>query len=111
VVAQAAKYIGTPYAWGGTSPSGFDCSGLTQYTFRKLGKSIPRTADAQYRAAKRVTKPQKGDLVFMQDSSGYVYHVAIYVNSSTWLESEKPGKGVNYYKPWTKSVSYGRVSL
>jgi cell wall-associated NlpC family hydrolase len=112
IVNQAAKYIGTRYVWGGTSPStGFDCSGLTQYTFKKLGKTIPRVADAQYRSSTKVSKPQKGDLVFVHDSHGYVYHVAIYVNSTTWLESERPGKGVNYYKPWTKSVYYGRYTV
>jgi D-gamma-glutamyl-meso-diaminopimelic acid endopeptidase CwlS/peptidoglycan endopeptidase LytE len=112
IVNQAAKYIGTRYVWGGTSPSaGFDCSGLTYYSFKKLGKSIPRVADAQYRASTKVSKPQKGDLVFVHDSRKSVYHVAIYVNSTTWLESERPGKGVNYYKPWTKSVYYGRYTV
>jgi cell wall-associated NlpC family hydrolase len=112
IVNQAAKYIGTQYVWGGSSPSaGFDCSGLTQYTFKKLGKNIPRVADAQYRSSTKVSKPQKGDLVFVHDSHGYVYHVAIYVNSTTWLESERPGKGVNYYKPWTHSVYYGRYTV
>jgi cell wall-associated NlpC family hydrolase len=112
IVNQAAKYIGTRYVWGGTSPSaGFDCSGLTYYTFKKLGKTIPRVADAQYRSSTKVSRPQKGDLVFVHDSHGSVYHVAIYVNSTTWLESERPGKGVNYYKPWTKSVYYGRYTV
>lgn len=112
IVNQAARYIGTRYVWGGTSPSaGFDCSGLTSYTLRMLGKSIPRVADAQYRASTKVSSPQKGDLVFVHDSSGYVYHVAIYVNSTTWLESERPGKGVNYYRPWTRSVYYGRFAV
>jgi cell wall-associated NlpC family hydrolase len=47
----------------------------------------------------------------VHDSSGHVYHVAIYVNSTTWLEAERPGKGVNYYKPWSKSVYYGRYTV
>ncbi|MFF1701213.1 NlpC/P60 family protein [Streptomyces sp. NPDC058252] len=111
IVNQAAKYIGTPYVWGGTSPRGFDCSGLTQYSLKKLGKNIPRVASDQYRNSTKVRTPQKGDLVFPYDSRHHVYHVAIYVNSHTWLESEKPGKGVNYYKPWTKSVYYGRYTV
>ncbi|MER5754404.1 NlpC/P60 family protein [Streptomyces sp. NPDC002088] len=112
IVNQAKKYIGTRYVYGGTSPSsGFDCSGLTYYTFKKLGKTIPRVADAQYRSSTKVKTPKKGDLVFVHDSSGHVYHVAIYVNSTTWLESERPGKGVNYYKPWSKSVYYGRYTV
>lgn len=112
VVNQAARYIGTPYVWGGTSPSrGFDCSGLTQYTFKRLGKYIPRVAADQYRASKKISRPQKGDLVFVHDSSGHVYHVAIYVSSTKWLEAERPGRGVNYYKPWSRSVYYGRYTV
>jgi cell wall-associated NlpC family hydrolase len=111
IVNQAAKYIGTPYVWGGASPRGMDCSGLTQYTLKKLGKNIPRVASDQYHNSKKIRTPQKGDFVFVHDSRGYVYHVAIYVNSKTWLEAERPGKGVNYYRPWSKAVYYGRYSV
>ncbi|MFE2099540.1 C40 family peptidase [Streptomyces sp. NPDC059468] len=111
IVNQAAKYIGTPYVWGGASSKGMDCSGLTYATFKALGKSIPRVAADQHRASKKVSTPQKGDLVFVHDSGGHVYHVAIYVSSTKWLESERPGKGVNYYKPWSKSVYYGRFTV
>jgi cell wall-associated NlpC family hydrolase len=112
IVNQAAKYVGTRYVWGGSSPSaGFDCSGLTQYTFKKLGKSIPRVASDQYHASQKVRTPQKGDLVFVHDGRGNVFHVAIYVSSTKWLESERPGRGVNYYKPWSKSVYYGRFTV
>lgn len=112
IVRQGAKYIGVRYAWGGSSPSkGFDCSGLTSYTFKKLGKTIPRVANDQYRHSKHIRTPKAGDLVFPHDARGYVYHVGIYVNSHTWLESEHPGKGVAYYKPWTKSVYYGRYTV
>jgi cell wall-associated NlpC family hydrolase len=112
IAKQGAKYIGVRYVWGGSSPSkGFDCSGLTSYTFKKLGKSIPRVASDQYRHSAHVKTPKVGDLVFAHDSRGHVYHVGIYVNSHTWLESERPGKGVNYYKPWTKSVYYGRYTV
>ncbi|WP_165425567.1 LysM peptidoglycan-binding domain-containing C40 family peptidase [Streptomyces sp. BK022] len=111
IVNQAAKYIGTPYVWGGSSTKGMDCSGLTYATFKALGKSLPRVASSQYHASKKVSSPQKGDLVFVHDGSGSVYHVAIYVNSTTWLESEHPGAGVNYYHPWSKSVYYGRIAV
>ncbi|WP_319114068.1 LysM peptidoglycan-binding domain-containing C40 family peptidase [Streptomyces sp. MI02-2A] len=110
IVNQAAKYRGTPYVYGGTTKKGMDCSGLTQTTLKALGKKIPRVAADQYRSSKKVSKPQKGDFVFVHDSHG-VYHVAIYVNSKTWLEAERPGKGVNYYKPWSRSVYYGRYTV
>jgi cell wall-associated NlpC family hydrolase len=111
VVAYAETLRGIRYVWGGESRSGFDCSGLTQYVFAHLGKRIPRVADDQYRAAQHVSSPKPGDLVFVHDSSGYVYHVAIYVNSHTWLEAERPGRGVGLYAPWSRSVSYGRFTV
>ena len=46
VVADASKYLGVPYVWGGTSPSGFDCSGLVQYVYGQEGVSLPRTERA-----------------------------------------------------------------
>lgn len=99
---------GTRYVWGGTSPAhGFDCSGFTQYTYKRAGKGISRVASDQYHRSVHEKAPKPGDLVFVHDKHGSVYHVAIYVNSRTWLEAEKPGKGVNYYKPWSKSVYYG----
>jgi cell wall-associated NlpC family hydrolase len=113
ILKEGAKYKGVRYTYGGASPSrGFDCSGLTQYTLKRLGKKIPRVANDQYRASQHVKSPKAGDLVFVHaKGSSYVYHVGIYVNSHTWLESERPGKGVNYYRPWTKSVYYGRYTV
>ena len=58
VVNIARGLLGIPYVYGGESPSGFDCSGFTQYVFGKAGISIPRTASAQQRAATRVSDPQ-----------------------------------------------------
>jgi cell wall-associated NlpC family hydrolase len=112
ILKQGAKYKGVRYRSGGTSPSrGFDCSGLTQYTLKRLGKKIPRVASDQYRSSHHIKKPRTGDLVFVHDSRGHVYHVGIYVNSKTWLEAERPGKGVNFYKPWSKKVYYGRYTV
>jgi cell wall-associated NlpC family hydrolase len=112
IVARGEAYRGVRYVWGGTSPSrGFDCSGFTQYTLARLGKSVSRVAEDQYRHSQHVRTPQPGDLFFVHDARGYVYHVGIYVNSHTWLEAEKPGRGVNLYKPWTHSVYYGRYTV
>ena len=58
VLATAASLVGTPYRWGGTTPSGFDCSGFTQYVFAQHGISLPRTAEQQRQAATRVSSPQ-----------------------------------------------------
>jgi cell wall-associated NlpC family hydrolase len=84
---KAAAYVktleGVPYVYGGTSRSGFDCSGLTQYVYRHLGKNIRRTAEEQFREFRRISKARawSGDLVFFHETSdpnSYVYHVGIY---------------------------------
>ena len=66
IVASAKNFIGVPYVFGGTSPSGFDCSGFLQYVFRQNGFEIPRLADEQYRLGKsaKVSQLEVGDLVF-----------------------------------------------
>lgn len=111
IIATGAEYRGVPYVWGGTTPRGFDCSGFTKYVFGKLGTSIPRTAEDQYRSSHHTSQPVAGDLVFVHDGGGNVYHVAIYVNAHTWLEAEEPGRGVNYYSPWSRSVYYGSYAV
>jgi peptidoglycan DL-endopeptidase CwlO len=84
---KAASYVkaleGVPYVYGGTSRSGFDCSGLTQYVYRRLGKGIWRTAEEQFQEFRRISKARAraGDLVFFHETSdpnSYVYHVGIY---------------------------------
>lgn len=108
-LSTAAAQKGDPYKWGAAGPNAFDCSGLTQYSFKKAGKDIPRTAQAQRNKAKRISSSNrtKGDLVFFHGSNG-VYHVAIYAGSGYIWEAPKPGKRVQKVKIWSKSISYGR---
>lgn len=84
IVQIARKYIGVPYVWGGSSPSGFDCSGFTQYVMRSAGISIPRTTTEQYQMGTSVSKSdlQPGDLVFLKDTyrTG-ISHVGIYIGN------------------------------
>ena len=64
---NAMRFLGVPYSFGGTTVGGFDCSGYVQHVFAMMGVHLPRTADAQYYAAQRITgEPQPGDLVFFQ---------------------------------------------
>src|SRR5690606_36189469 len=67
----ARQFIGMPYVYGGASPdTSFDCSGLTQYSFRQAGVQLPRTAQAQFDATQRIGagQAQAGDLVFFHST-------------------------------------------
>ena len=106
ILAIAASLSGIPYVYGGESLSGFDCSGFTQYVYRKAGITIPRTAEQQRQAAVKVSNPAPGDLVFF----GFpAYHVAIYAGPGKIYEAEQPGTVTGLHSVWTTTnVSYGR---
>jgi cell wall-associated NlpC family hydrolase len=111
VATVAAQQVGTPYRYGGTTPrTGFDCSGLTQYSYSRAGKRIPRTAQQQYAATTRISAAaaRPGDLVFFLSGS-QVYHVAVYAGAGYIWHAPKPGKRVAKVKLWTSAVRYGRV--
>lgn len=94
LISTAKQYMGVPYVFGGSTPNGFDCSGFTQYVFKKNGKSIPRTAAAQYNAGQSVSQPQVGDMVFFQGTykSG-ISHNGIYVGNGQFIHADST-KGV-----------------
>ncbi|WP_404384904.1 C40 family peptidase [Knoellia locipacati] len=89
IVNIARTLLGIAYVYGGDDPSGFDCSGLTQYVYRKAGISIPRTASQQQREGTRVSDPQPGDLVFYGSPA---WHVGIYTGGDMMIDSPRPGK-------------------
>ncbi len=111
VVTKGKRLRGVPYRYGGSTPRGFDCSGFTSYLYKKAGAKIPRTASAQRRYAKRISrkKARRGDLVFFHNSSGRVYHVGIYMGKNRTLHSPRPGRRVSIERIWTKRVSFGRA--
>ena len=95
-VDTAKKYLGTKYVWGGSSPSGFDCSGLMQYTFAQNGVTIPRTAREQYKGGAAVSQNnlQAGDLVFFKGSTGSSTspgHVGMYIGNGQYIQAPKTG--------------------
>ncbi|CAB4330054.1 MAG: hypothetical protein F2839_00445 [Actinobacteria bacterium] len=106
----ADNFAGVPYRRGGTSPNGFDCSGYTQYVFKKAGIKLPRVAGSQAAWADTISasKAKAGDLVFFHGKGG-VYHVGIYAGAGKIWHSPRPGKRVEKVKLWTSHVTYGRV--
>ncbi|MBT2386060.1 C40 family peptidase [Streptomyces sp. ISL-11] len=107
----AASKKGSPYQYGAAGPNRFDCSGLTLYSFKKVGKTLPRTAAQQYNKTRHLSagSRQAGDLVFFHSGSN-VYHVGIYAGDNKIWHSPKPGASVRLEKIWTGSVWYGRVN-
>lgn len=108
VVRVAAAQIGIPYVWGGTTRRGFDCSGLTQYAYARIGRHLPRTTQMQYRATRRVSAKRAGDLVFFYHG-GNVYHVAIWVGNGWIIHAPHAGARVSRVRLWTSHVIIKRV--
>ncbi len=81
IVETAKRYLGTPYAWSGSSPAGFDCSGYTCFVMKNFGLELSRRSEDQYNAGKKLKEKnvQKGDLVFFSNGSG-ISHVGLIVS-------------------------------
>jgi hypothetical protein len=95
-VAEARKYLGTPYQWGGSTPkTGFDCSGLVQWAYARAGIQIPRTSEQQILASNGRPVDRRhlipGDLVFFRDSSGDVHHVGISLGGDKFINAPHTG--------------------
>jgi cell wall-associated NlpC family hydrolase len=92
VVEIARKHVGTPYRWGGSSPSGFDCSGLVRYVYAQVGVSLPHNAAEQYRYGKPISRDrlEPGDLVFFDG----LRHNGIYVGRGRFIHARQTGKRV-----------------
>ena len=110
VVAEAQKYLGVPYLWGGTDPSkGLDCSGFTQLVFGNLGIDLPRVSSQQATAGRPVASiadARPGDLVFFDHSSSRagIDHVGIYVGNGKMIAAPQPGETVKVQDVGTPTV-------
>lgn len=94
----ATRVVGTPYRYGGSTPRGFDCSGLVYYAHRQAGISVPRTTGAQMRGARPVPLDElrAGDLLFFELEGKKVSHVGIYAGAGRFIHAPSSGKRVSY---------------
>ena len=105
VVSFAESLIGVPYVYGGTTPSGFDCSGFVQYVYSHFGVNLPRTTTQQENCGTQipVSQAQPGDLYFW-GNKGSAYHVAICIGNGQYIAAPEPGQSVSigstqYFQP------------
>lgn len=100
VIDIASKYLGVPYVYGGTTPSGFDCSGLVQYVYRELGYNLNRVAADQMNNGIAVSRDQlqPGDLIGFYSSAGggYIGHIGIYAGNGMMIHAPRTGDVVKY---------------
>ncbi|KAB7706608.1 LysM peptidoglycan-binding domain-containing protein [Bacillus aerolatus] len=89
LIAESKKHLGIPYVWGGSKPSGFDCSGFIHYVFNKAGKSIPRTnTEGYYSRSYEVDQPKAGDLVFFVNTyKKGISHMGIYLGGNQFIQA------------------------
>ncbi|MEZ0493737.1 NlpC/P60 family protein [Kineococcus sp. TBRC 1896] len=108
LLAVAEQFKGVPYRWGGTTPDGFDCSGLIQYAGKQLGLSLPRTAAQQATvgtAVPSLDKARPGDLVVLENG----HHIGIYVGDGQMLHAPKTGDVVKISKVWETPMTIRRL--
>jgi cell wall-associated NlpC family hydrolase len=110
----ARKMVGKPYRFGGSSPLGFDCSGLVQYSFKQAGVSLPRSTDEQLRLSQplRGAHLRAGDLLFFDQEGKKKSHVGIYLGEGRFVHAPSSGKAVRSDRLdspyWRKHLSEAR---
>jgi uncharacterized protein YgiM (DUF1202 family) len=115
IVATARTCIGVPYQWGGESMSGFDCSGLIQYVFKKNGISLGRTVRKQYEGGSPLSRNElaPGDLVFFKDTyTTGLSHAGIYIGNGQFIHASSDGVMIsNLSNSYWNSHYYGACRI
>ena len=98
----ALQQVGVPYRYGGTSPTGFDCSGLVHYSYSRAGGSVPRTTGQLWDTTARVERAdlRPGDLIFFS-INGKMQHVGMYIGGNEFVHAPSSGKQVAVASLWT----------
>ncbi|MBX4265806.1 C40 family peptidase [Clostridium estertheticum] len=106
LISYASQFLGVNYVWGGTSPSGFDCSGFTQYVFAHFGVDIPRVSEDQQNVGTLISRDnlQPGDLVFFGSPA---HHVGIYVGNGNMINAPHTGAVIRV-QSLNGDFTYGR---
>jgi cell wall-associated NlpC family hydrolase len=88
--------VGKPYRYGGSTPQGFDCSGLVQFSFRRAGMNVPRSTETQRNRSSRVplSRLARGDLLFFNQDGKNSSHVGIYLGGNRFVHAPSNGKRV-----------------
>lgn len=109
-VAYAAQEAGQPYVYGSAGPSSFDCSGLVMYVYGRLGISLPHNTVLQYNAMPHIPQSdrQPGDVLFFYDSTGYLYHDAIYAGNNLMWAAPYTGAVVDLKPVYSTDYWVGR---
>ena len=96
VVDYAKSFIGVPYVYGGTSPSGFDCSGFVYYVYKNFGKDLYRVANDQAKNGIIVDRSELelGDIILFARNGSYINHVGIYVGDGQFIHAPQTGRNV-----------------
>ena len=111
---NALKMVGKPYRYGGSSPAGFDCSGLIQYSYKQAGVSLPRSTDDLLRTSQplRGAHLRRCDLLFFDQEGKKKSHVGIYLGDGRFVHAPSSGKQVRTDRLdspyWKKHLSEAR---
>jgi cell wall-associated NlpC family hydrolase len=111
IIAEAGKYLGVPYVYGGASPAGFDCSGYTMWVYAHAGVgNLPHNSESQRQMFRAIPRDQArpGDLIFYM-SGGSSYHVAIYAGGNLQYAAPATGQDVKIETIWSSQIVFGTI--